>query len=97
MAQLRAIVKAGRADIGFALDADGERLGIVAETGEALSEEMTLALCADIKLSRTPGAVVTNISTTQTIERSPRATARTSSARRSAPPISRKRSWNTTP
>jgi phosphomannomutase len=50
MAQLRAIVKAGRADIGFALDADGE-------------------LAVDIKLSRTPGPVVTNISTTQTIER----------------------------
>jgi len=29
MAQLRAVVKAGRADIGFSLDADGERLGIV--------------------------------------------------------------------
>ncbi|MGE0132176.1 MAG: phosphoglucosamine mutase [Blastocatellales bacterium] len=72
MAQLRAIVKAGRADIGFALDADGERLGIVAETGESLSEEMTLALCADIKLGRlrrTPGVVVTNVSTTQTIEK----------------------------
>src|SRR5262245_56801508 len=69
MAQLRAIVKAGRADIGFAHDADGERLGIVTDTGEPLSEEMTLALATDIKLSRTPGAVVTNISTTQTIEK----------------------------
>ncbi len=69
MAQLRAIVKAGRADIGFALDADGERLGIVAETGEPLSEEMTLALATDIKLSRKPGVVITNISTTQTIEK----------------------------
>jgi phosphoglucosamine mutase len=69
MAQLRAIVKAGRADIGFAHDADGERLGIVTETGEPLSEEMTLALAVDIKLSRTPGPVVTNISTTQTIEK----------------------------
>ncbi|HKQ80056.1 MAG TPA: phosphoglucosamine mutase, partial [Blastocatellia bacterium] len=69
MAQLRAIVKAGRADIGFAHDADGERLGIAAENGEPLSEEMTLALATDIKLSRTPGAVVTNISTTQTIEK----------------------------
>src|SRR6266498_1669133 len=59
MAQLRAIVKAGRADIGFAHDADGERLGIVTETGEPLSEEMTLALATDIKLSRTPGGVVT--------------------------------------
>jgi len=72
MAQLRAIVKAGRAAVGFAHDADGERLAIVTETGEALSEEMTLALATDIKLSglsRRPGAVVTNISTTQTIEK----------------------------
>jgi phosphomannomutase len=78
MAQLRAIVKAGRADIGFALDADGERLGVVTETGEPLSEEMTLALATDIKLGmpgragqqrHAPGVVVTNISTTQTIEK----------------------------
>ncbi|MGH9753970.1 MAG: phosphoglucosamine mutase [Blastocatellia bacterium] len=69
MAQLRAIVKAGRADIGFAHDADGERLGIGAENGEPLSEEMTLALATDIKLSQAPGVVVTNISTTQTIEK----------------------------
>jgi len=69
MAQLRAIVKAGRADIGFAHDADGERLGIVTETGEPLSEEMTLAIATDIKLSRTPGPVVTNISTTQAIDK----------------------------
>ncbi len=69
MAQLRAVVKAGKANIGFAHDADGERLGIVTEVGEPLSEEMTLALAADIKLSRAPGPVVTNISTTQAIER----------------------------
>jgi phosphomannomutase len=69
MAQLRAVVKAGHADVGFAHDADGERIGIVTETGEPLSEEMTLALAADIKLSRTPGAAVTNISTTQAIEK----------------------------
>lgn len=37
--------------------------------GEPLSEEMTLALAADIKLSRTPGVVVTNISTTQAIDK----------------------------
>jgi phosphomannomutase len=69
MAQLRAVVKAGHAAVGFAHDADGERIGIVTETGEPLSEEMTLALAADIKLSRTPGAAVTNISTTQAIEK----------------------------
>lgn len=68
MAQLRAVVKAGQADIGFAHDADGERLAIVTETGEALSEEMTLAIAAEIKLSRKPGVVVTNLSTTRAIE-----------------------------
>ncbi|MEP7336709.1 MAG: phosphoglucosamine mutase [Acidobacteriota bacterium] len=68
MAQLRVVVKAGQADIGFAHDADGERLGIVTETGEALSEEMTLAIAAEIKLSRTPGVVVTHLSTSRAIE-----------------------------
>jgi phosphomannomutase len=68
MAQLRAVVKAGRADLGFAHDADGERLGLVTETGEALSEELTLALAAEIKLQRRPGTVVTNVSTTRAID-----------------------------
>jgi phosphomannomutase len=68
MAQLSAIVKAGRADIGFAHDADGERLGIVTELGRALSEELTLALAARLRLEQNPGAIVTNISTTGAIE-----------------------------
>lgn len=68
MAQLRAVVKAGQADIGFAHDADGERIGIVTETGEALSEELTLAIAAEIKLSQTPGVVVTHLSTSRAIE-----------------------------
>jgi len=68
MAQLKAVVKAGQADIGFAHDADGERLGIVTETGEALSEEMTLAIAAEITLSQTPGVVVTNVSTSRVID-----------------------------
>jgi phosphomannomutase len=69
MAQLRSVVKAGRADVGFAHDADGERLGIVTEEGEILSEEATLPLCAEIELSRESGAVVTNVSTSGAIER----------------------------
>jgi phosphoglucosamine mutase len=68
MAQLRAVVKAGRADIGFAHDADGERLGIVTDTGEALSEETTLALASEIRLKQKSGIVVANISTTGAIE-----------------------------
>lgn len=68
MAQLSAVVKAGHADIGFAHDADGERLGIVTELGHALSEESTLALASRIRLEKSPGPIVTNISTTGAIE-----------------------------
>jgi phosphomannomutase len=68
MAQLSAVVKAGHADIGFAHDADGERLGIVTELGEPLSEELTLALAARIRLEQSPGVIVTNVSTTAAIE-----------------------------
>jgi phosphomannomutase len=69
MAQLSAVVKAGNADIGFAHDADGERLGIVTELGEALSEELTLALATLIRLEQQVGTVVTNVSTTSAIEK----------------------------
>ena len=69
MAQLSAIVKAGKADIGFAHDADGERLGIVTELGQPLSEELTLALATRIRLEQKAGTVVTNVSTTGAIEK----------------------------
>jgi phosphomannomutase len=68
MAQLSAVVKAGHADIGFAHDADGERLGIVTELGQPLSEESTLALATRIRLEQSAGAIVTNVSTTGAIE-----------------------------
>ena len=68
MAQLCAVVKAGRAAIGFAHDADGERLGIVTDRGEPLSEEMTLAIAADIRLRKKTGVVVTNVSTSSAVD-----------------------------
>ena len=68
MAQLRAVVKAGGADIGFAHDADGERLGIVTDLGDPLSEELTLAVAADIRLRSKPGAIVTNVSTSSAVD-----------------------------
>jgi phosphomannomutase len=68
MSQLSAVVKAGRADVGFAHDADGERLGIVTETGEPISEELTFALATRIRLEQKTGTVVTNVSTTSAID-----------------------------
>jgi phosphomannomutase len=69
MEQLSAVVKAWNADIGFAHDADGERLGIVTDLGAPLSEEFTLALATRVRLEQQVGTVVTNVSTTSAIEK----------------------------
>jgi len=62
------LVRREGADIGFALDPDGDRLAIVDETGSPVGEEYTLVLCADVVLERTRGPVVTNLSTTRAVE-----------------------------
>jgi len=57
-----AVRKTG-ADIGFAVDPDADRLAIVDETGRPIGEEYTLAISADYILSRRPGPMVINLST----------------------------------
>ena len=68
-AQVAAVVRAGRADIGVVHDADGERLVFVDETGQAWSEESTLVLAAHIALRRKVGPIVTNVSTSAAVDR----------------------------
>jgi phosphomannomutase len=58
-------VRESGADIGFAQDPDADRLAIVDERGRYIGEELTLALCADLILKRTPGPVVVNGSTSR--------------------------------
>lgn len=65
---LCAIVKESGADIGFAQDPDADRLAIVDERGIPIGEEYTLALVAEHLLSKKPGRVVVNLSTTRAIE-----------------------------
>jgi phosphomannomutase len=65
----RAVVLAGKADLGLVLDADGERLSLVDEKGQPLSEELTLPLAAEAALARRTGPVVTNVSTTGLVEK----------------------------
>ncbi|MDZ7815641.1 MAG: phosphoglucosamine mutase [Planctomycetota bacterium] len=55
-------------ELGFALDPDADRLAVIAHDGTYLGEEMTLALAADHVLSKNPGPVVMNLSTTKTVE-----------------------------
>lgn len=68
LASLCSEVKNSRADIGFALDPDADRLAIVSEEGKPLSEELTLVLATKFILSKTPGVVVTNLSTTALVD-----------------------------
>jgi phosphomannomutase len=53
------------ADAGFAQDPDADRLAVVDNQGRYIGEELTLALCADFVLARTPGPVVVNGSTSR--------------------------------
>lgn len=54
------------ADIGFALDPDGDRLVICDETGTVVFEEYMLTLAISAVLKKTPGDIVTNLSTSNT-------------------------------
>ena len=58
-------VRTSGADVGFAQDPDADRLAIVDDRGRYIGEELTLALCADYVLSRTPGPLVVNGSTSR--------------------------------
>ena len=62
--------KENEADIGFAVDPDGDRLAIVSDGGKYLSEEYTIVIATDVVLSGLPKGqkVVTNLSTTRAIE-----------------------------
>lgn len=61
-------VRAEKADIGFAQDADADRLAIVDEKGRPVGEEYTLALAVDYVLRREKGTVVVNLSTSGAID-----------------------------
>ena len=60
------LVKESKADLGFAHDPDADRLVIIDENGEVISEEYSLALGIENILSKNPGkAIVINLSTSQ--------------------------------
>jgi phosphomannomutase len=68
LTQLCKEVKRQKADLGFALDPDGDRLAIVSDKGLPLGEEFTLALATRFVLSRKPGNVAVNISTSRVLD-----------------------------
>lgn len=68
LAELGRLVKQTGAAVGLAIDPDADRLSLVDEGGRPLGEDLTLALAAAAVLRRTPGLVVTNLSTSQVVE-----------------------------
>lgn len=67
--QLAPLIAPLKADAGFLFDADSDRVAIATERGEAISEEMVLALATDHLMSHAPGKkLITNVSTTSLLD-----------------------------
>ncbi|MEE0975614.1 MAG: phosphoglucosamine mutase [Muribaculaceae bacterium] len=67
LTQISDLMKSGIADVGFVVDPDVDRLAIVMENGEMFVEEYTLVSIADYVLSQTPGATVSNLSSSRAL------------------------------
>lgn len=61
------LLKSGKADIGFVVDPDVDRLAIVCEDGSMFGEEYTLVSVADYVLAHTPGNTVSNMSSSRAL------------------------------
>ncbi len=68
LGELCLAVKEHGADLGIAVDPDVDRLALVSDEGQPLGEEFTLACVTRFVLSKTPGDVVVNASTTRVID-----------------------------
>lgn len=67
LTQIADLMRSGRADVGFVVDPDVDRLAIVMENGEMFVEEYTLVAVADYILTHTPGATVSNLSSSRAL------------------------------
>ena len=55
------------ADVGFTVDPDVDRLAMVCEDGSMFGEEYTLVAVGDYVINKTPGASVSNLSSTRAL------------------------------
>jgi phosphomannomutase len=68
MTSLVSEMRRSKADVGAAINIDGDRIAFATKEGFPLSEEYTLPLAALGRLARRPGPVVTNYSTSRMVE-----------------------------
>ena len=67
LTQISDLMRGSKADVGFVVDPDVDRLAIVMENGEMFVEEYTLVAVADYVLSKTPGSTVSNLSSSRAL------------------------------
>lgn len=67
LTEIAAVLKQGKADVGFVVDPDVDRLAIICENGDMFGEEYTLVAISDYVLSKTPGNTVSNLSSTRAL------------------------------
>jgi phosphomannomutase len=67
LTEIASRVKTGKADVGFVVDPDVDRLALVCENGEMFGEEYTLVSVSDYVLTHTPGNTVSNLSSTRAL------------------------------
>lgn len=67
LTEISELMKHTKADVGFVVDPDVDRLAIICEDGEMFGEEYTLVAVADYVLSHTPGNTVSNLSSSRAL------------------------------
>lgn len=67
LTEIASVMKKGKADVGFVVDPDVDRLAIICEDGEMFGEEYTLVSIADYVLSKIPGNTVSNMSSSRAL------------------------------
>src|SRR5690554_6679241 len=67
LTELSSLTRSSKADVGFAVDPDVDRLAIYCENGEPFGEEYTLVAVADYVLEHTPGNTVSNLSSSRAL------------------------------
>jgi len=68
LTELSSLTRSSKADVGFAVDPDVDRLAIYCENGEPFGEEYTLVAVADYILQHTPGNTVSNLSSSRALK-----------------------------
>ncbi len=67
LTEISELMTSAKADVGFVVDPDVDRLAIVCENGEMFGEEYTLVAVSDYVLSHTPGNTVSNLSSSRAL------------------------------